>query len=205
MKPYLFLITGSFLFFSCGKKPKEGNKLFVVDHSFCGEVGLPNIEFSVEYPDSMWVMPAEKGFINETYNNFYLKRKGITTEFIALAFYKPSANFFLFDDLKQGLVNQLLRKMQMEWHIDSSSTERIKIGNDSYYGFRAYARPRRDIDFPTARGSYLIQSLLIEPENQENGVGITFYANESSEIKTFDDFTKKGSVSVVWNTLMFGK
>ncbi len=203
----VFLFAVSILVIaSCEPKLPKGHKLFVVDKAFCQKMDLPEIEFSVQYPDTMWVDPADELFVNETYNNFYVKGAGgISTEFIALAYYKYNAENGLsfFVDLKTAMLQQYLQKLTIDFDILEHEIGEFVIDGKTYKGFRAKGKAIHSENFRSGKGTYLMQCLLVEPQTQENGLAITFYANESSAIKSYEDFTEKGAISTVWKTLKF--
>lgn len=206
------LILTAITILSCKSDTKDGkstsnpnNNIFVVDKDYCKEMGLPIIEFSLEYPNVLKTDPAEKGYQNYNYNAFFKWNENeIQTEGISLGYYTREKSNLLENQLKQNLLNQVLNAYQQMYEISDAKISISEFDNKEYFMLRAKGKAIDPDPEPEFVGNYLIQTLLLEPQsNNKNGLLVTFIANEESEIKSFEDFADKGYISVVWKTLTF--
>lgn len=206
------LILTAIAIFSCKSETKDGksssnpnNNIFVVDKDYCKEMDLPLIEFSLEYPNILKTDPAEKDYQNYNYNAFFKWNENeIQTEGISLGFYTQQQSNLLENQIKQNLLNQVLAAYQQMYEISDAKISISEFDNKEYFMLRAKGKAIDSDPEPEFVGNYLIQTLILEPQsNNENGLLVTFIANEESEIKSFEDFADKGYISVVWKTLKF--
>jgi hypothetical protein len=206
------LMLTAIIILSCKSDSKEvklpsspNHDIFVVDKDFCKEMGLPIIEFSLEYPKELKTDLAEKGYQNFNYNAFFKWNENeVQTEGISLGYYTPPQSDLLEKQVKQNLLNQVLGAYQQMFEISDAKISTFEFDNKEYLMLRAKGKAKDPDPEPEFVGNYLIQTLLLEPlSNNKNGLLVTFIANEESEIKSFENFADKGYISKVWKTLKF--
>jgi hypothetical protein len=206
------LILTAITILSCKSDAKDGkstsnpnNNIFVVDKDYCKEMGLPIIEFSLEYPSELETDSPEKGYQNIQYNAFLkLNKNDIQTEVISLGYYKRSESSLLDNQLKQNILNQILKAYEQVYKFSEANISIFEIDNKEYLMLRAKGKSTDPDVKPFYEGNYLIQVLLLEPQpNNKFGLLIVFIANEESEIKSYEDFATKGFIREVWKTLKF--
>lgn len=179
-------------------------KVFSVDNDYCRKMGLPEAEFTVKYPVDLIADPPIEGNQNYHYNYFLkLNNKEIQTETISLGYSTTQKNTLLKDKLSKQILNDIKPMLeQMGFELSDIFIGKKPFDGNNYYMLRA----RGNINNPENEfvGDYLIQCLIVEPDiDNENGVFVMMFANEESEIKSFDDFSNKGSISTLWKTLKF--
>jgi len=97
-----------------------------VDESFCEDMGLPVVEFSVEYPKDMRTDPAQRGVQN--YNAFLkMNKKEVQTEAISFGYYTPQGGGSLKENLKKQLLNQALGLYQQMFEMSEVKIENVNF------------------------------------------------------------------------------
>lgn len=196
---------------SCG--PGEGKNMhtncgeletFSVDRDFCNKMGLPEVEFSLQFPKNLRTDPPSEEYQNQHYN-YFLKwnEDEIQTEAFSIGYSTTQRNTIL----KDQLTAQVLNQVQSMWKQAGFTLSNEFIGKESFDG-KEYSMFRAEgkINNPEIElvGKYLIQCLVVEPEvDNKNGVFIMMLANEDSEISSFQDFSNKGCISAIWQNFKF--
>ena len=179
------------------------NTIFKVDTAFCNDMDLPLIEFTLAYPKGLTTDSAESGYENFNYISFFKTNENeVQTERISLSYYIPRSSSLIEENLREEILNQVLVIYQQLFELTDTKIEEIVFDNKKYFMLRAKGRAINPAADAVFTGTYFIQTLLLEPqENAENGLLISLLANEESEIKSFEDFSSKGYIGTVWKTL----
>lgn len=177
---------------------------FRVDNNFCESVDLPMTEFSIQYPEELKSDPPLKGQQNYHYNYFLkLDENNIQTEAISLGFSTTQKNTLMKDQLAKDIFGQVIPVIEeMGFELTDNYMGDETIDGKRYNLMRMEGKinnPEREFV-----GEYLIQCIIVVPEKENvNGLFLMMFANQNSDIKTFNDFFEKGCISYVWKSLKF--
>lgn len=210
MKSTFFILLTALTLTSCGADKRvssnPNNNVFQVDADFCAEMKLPEVAFSIEYPKNLHAEPATPGNGNFNYINLYkTDKQGVQTEAVSFGYYQPTAGQgIVAEGLKRILLGQVLETYSEYFAIKDFDIKNFFFGGKRYLMLRAEGHGPDNSDTPEYKGDYILQSVLItSPNDAENGLIVTFFANENSPCKTFNDFATKGEVGKVWKSLKF--
>lgn len=205
------ILFSAMILFGCKQKnnPKpssKNTKVFVVDEDFCKEMKMPDINFSIEYSNEFEIEPAVKGEENFVYNSFYHRDKNsIITEEIAFCYYVPDNSKMKDAASKYMLVQSFGPAGDGEiWDVTHFEVGKFHFDGKTYMMAKVKEKIKAPEDGEEYVGEYLCLTVLIEPQgNNKNGLAVTFRANDRSEIKSYEDFARKGLVSKVWQSIKF--
>lgn len=177
---------------------------FSVDDAYCRKFGLPEINFSLQYPSNMVEYPPTEGGRNLNYNGFFaLDEDSIRTEVAILGNYRLKGDQnMLTDELYMSLLKQFADANRRAFSLSNEFLGKKEFDNSTYYTFEAIG----DIDRPEAafQGRYLIKMIMVPSSaTATGGLTFVFMANEDSKIKSHEDFGKTGHSSVIWKSLSF--
>lgn len=173
---------------------------FNVDAEFCYQHLLPLMEFSVDYPLDLQTDPPVAGSRNLNYNYFYKSDEaGNQIESISLGYLSLDVDTTQ-EAHMEGIIGQMEESFAgAGFEFEESFTGTEEFDGKSYKMFRATGT----IDKPGYElvGRYRLMVFILTPEFYNNGLLITMIARDDSEIQSYADFSSKGSISTVWNTL----
>jgi hypothetical protein len=179
------------------------DKMFTVDEKYCKMYGLPEIDFSCSYSSKLVKYHPEKGEENGKYIAFNIEINSICSEAISINFlefenYGFKSELFLTKVL-ESTVTQMEKFDSLK--IYESSFGKIKIADKEYLVWRGKGKSIDSND--EYEGDYLLQHIIFLNGKEKNALFLTMCANQDSKIKSFEDFSTKGYISKVLQTLKF--
>lgn len=208
MKTTLGIIASLSLLIACSdntNKEAGFKNIFNVTYGDCRKWNLPEIEFSIQYPDSIEVTFPEEGYENDNYVSLVCRDGEEDFEELTIGWLEGGSSL---DFMNLG--GQLLSQIESVFRTVDINAKTIFKGKGSFIDSREIYQLQMkyevlDDSVGMDVGKYkLMLALIPNTDDQENGVLVFFQTNEENKtIRDFSDFGKVGLSGRIWNTFEF--
>ncbi len=190
---------------TCSNKVTDFENVVEITPADAQKWDLPDVHFKFSYPtdDNIKVRFAEEGAKNYSYAYVdYMTKNKLSIEEISIGYCKKCATY------GKDNVKDLLKSLadQFEYQLPNFNL----ISND-IEEFDGEERNLVKFTFSTTDGSlgfeegdYIGVFVVYNPDDGDNGILYILLANtDKTDIKDFDDFTKKGNLVDIFKTIRF--
>ncbi len=206
MKKHIFLSFGVVFYLVAvmrcsGQQNTHKKKLtntYTMTSDLAKQCNLPEIDFSVQYPDDLEVIKPELYATNSSYVVFLNMKKGRKEE-LDMKWFTGSHEELNFRDFGNVLLNRLKRDILA---VDPMA-KTVFQGKNEFYSMWLYQfRMRYKVTYKQSGNTEHRKILcVLYPTNNKGGLVLIFQAEAGhKEIKSFSDFGTKGITGQIWKT-----
>lgn len=186
------------------KKVEFPNK-FVVTASDCKKWKMPEVEFSIQYPDSVKCVFPSVDSVNDNYISLVDRKDEINFEELTIGWFTGGSNL---EFMNLGI--QLLNQFESIFKSVDPKAETEFKGKRDFLNFKgAYQLQMvyevEDESLGGDPGKYKLMTVLVpNTDLAKNGVLVFFQTNDNNKIiRKFSDFGVNGLTGDIWNTFEF--
>lgn len=198
----LFLLTT----LSCQEKEKLNTKEcgalkeFKMDKAYAKNADLPEIDFTLQYPENIKARPAVEGKDNKSYNYFAIEEDGTEVEMLSLGHLTYDGGTF--EEHAKGMLEFIKTLFASAYTLKDPKVGMKTFDGKKYPVFQSHGK----ISNPggTFDGEYLINTVILENPNPElASLIVIMVVQEGRGVVEFEDFAEKACISTIWKTIEY--
>lgn len=200
----VFVVLLILLVTSCNEKQSDFENIVEITPADAQSFNLPDIHFKFSYPtdENIKIRIADPSSKNYSYAFVDFMIDESTNEEISIGYCENCKNY------DSDYIEGLLKDVSAEFEYQLSDFNIVSNGVESFDGedrnILKFTFNANDNSMGFTQGKYIGIFVVYLPKKSNNGVLFILLANtDETDIKDFDDFSKKGNLSKVFKTFRF--